>query len=91
MSHNAVDKLVKMANQIGKFFVGQKHPEGVASMTEHLQKFWDPSMRSAIIDHVDNHSGEGLDPIAVEAVKRLRHPAGAAESKLRPGHDCADG
>ena len=76
MSHNAVDKLVKMANQIGKFFVGQKHPEGVASMTEHLKKFWDPKMRNTIIEHVE-HGGAGLDPIAMEAVKRLKPPAGS--------------
>ncbi len=90
MSHNAVDKLVKMANQIGKFFVGQKHPEGVSSMTDHLKKFWDPRMRETILAHVD-HGGEGLDPIALDAVKRLRHPAGDAASELRPGAGGADG
>jgi formate dehydrogenase subunit delta len=90
MSHNSVDKLVKMANQIGRFFVAQKQPEGVASMTDHLKKFWDPRMRHAIVEHVD-HGGAGLDPIAVEAVKRLGRPAGAAESELRPGEGGADG
>lgn len=90
MSHNSVDKLVKMANQIGKFFAGQKHPEGVASMTDHLKKFWDPRMRDAIAAHVA-HGGAGLDPIAVEAVKRLQQPASAAASGLRPGEGGADG
>lgn len=90
MSHNSVDKLVKMANQIGKFFAGQKHPEGVASMADHLKKFWDPSMRDAICAHVAR-GGAGLDSIAVEAVKRLQHPAGAAGSGLRPGEGGADG
>jgi len=90
MSHDSVDKLVKMANQIGKFFVAQKHPEGVASMTEHLKKFWDPRMRNAIIAHVD-HGGAGLDPIAIEAVRRLGQPGGAAASTLRPGGNGADG
>ena len=90
MSHDSVDKLVRMANQIGRFFVAQKHPEGVASMTDHLKKFWDPRMRDAIIAHVD-HGGAGLDPIAIEAVKRLRHRAGAAASGLRPGEGGADG
>ncbi len=90
MSHDSVDKLVKMANQIGKFFVAQKHPEGVASMTEHLKKFWDPRMRNAIIAHVD-HGGAGLDPIAIEAVKRLGHQASAAASESRPGEHSVDG
>lgn len=76
MSHNSVDKLVKMANQIGKFFVAQRHVDGVAGVEEHLKKFWDPRMRDAIIAHVD-HGGDGLDPIAFEAVKRLAQSAGA--------------
>ncbi|MGJ0395237.1 MAG: formate dehydrogenase subunit delta [Methylocystis sp.] len=90
MSHDSVDKLVKMANQIGKFFVAQKHPEGVVSMTEHLRKFWDPRMRNAIIAHVE-HGGAGLDPIAIEAVKRLGHRAGAAASESRPGEHSVEG
>lgn len=69
MSHDSVEKLVKMANQIGAFFGAQKvgAAEGVA---EHLRKFWDPHMRAAIIEHV-KHGGEGLQPIAIEAVKLL--------------------
>ena len=90
MSHDSVDKLVRMANQIGTFFMAQKHPEGVASMTDHLRKFWDPHMRNAILAHVD-HGGAGLDPIAMEAVKRLKPAAGAAASELRPGEGGADG
>lgn len=70
MSHNPVDKLVKMANQIGDFFVAQRAHEPASGMAEHLRKFWDPAMREKIIDHV-NHGGRGLDAIAIEAVKRL--------------------
>jgi formate dehydrogenase subunit delta len=69
MSHDTVEKLVKMANQIGQFFGAQKN--GAASgMAEHLRKFWDPQMRAAIFEHV-KHGGAGLDPIAVEAIKHL--------------------
>jgi formate dehydrogenase subunit delta len=39
-------------------------------MAEHLMKFWDPRMRALIIEHVA-HGGTGLDPIALEAVKKL--------------------
>ncbi|MBI5012781.1 MAG: formate dehydrogenase, partial [Methylocystis sp.] len=46
--------------------------------------------RNAILAHVD-HGGAGLDPIAMEAVKRLKPPAGAVASKLRPGEGGADG
>ena len=70
MSHNSVDKLVKMANQIASFFSAQKSGDPVAGMVEHLMKFWEPRMRAAIIEHVA-HGGAGLDPFALEAVKRL--------------------
>lgn len=90
MSHNPVDKLVKMANQIGDFFVAQRAHEPAASMADHLRKFWDPNMRKRIIEHVD-HGGEGLDAIAIDAVKRLSHPTGIAGSDLRAGEGGADG
>lgn len=70
MSHDSTEKLVKMANQIGQFFVAQRAEERVADMAEHLRKFWEPTMRARIVEHVA-HGGAGLDPIAVEAVKRL--------------------
>ncbi len=69
MSHNSVDKLVKMANQIGDFFGAQKIG-AAAGMAEHLRKFWAPHMREAIVEHV-RHGGGGLEPIAVEAIKIL--------------------
>ncbi len=69
MSHDSAQKLVKMANQIGAFFAAQSQDQ-VAGTVEHLKKFWDPRMRSAIIDYV-NHGGAGLDPVPLEAVKIL--------------------
>ncbi len=69
MSHDSVEKLVKMANQIGAFWGAQK--VGAASgMAEHLRKFWEPHMRDAIIEHV-KHGGDGLAPVAIEAIKLL--------------------
>jgi formate dehydrogenase subunit delta len=69
MSHDSVEKLVKMANQIGDFFGAQKIG-AAAGMAEHLRKFWAPHMRESIIEHV-KHGGAGLQPIAIEAVKIL--------------------
>jgi formate dehydrogenase subunit delta len=69
MSHDSVEKLVKMANQIGAFFGAQKIG-AAAGMAEHLRKFWAPHMRESIIEHV-KHGGAGLDPIAIEAIKVL--------------------
>ncbi|HEY8262218.1 MAG TPA: formate dehydrogenase subunit delta [Methylosinus sp.] len=70
MSHNSADKLVKMANQIGKFFAAQRHSDAVAGTAEHLKKFWDPRMRAGIIAHLE-HGGAGLDPVPMEAVQKL--------------------
>ncbi|BDV33376.1 hypothetical protein SS37A_09050 [Methylocystis iwaonis] len=70
MSHDSVEKLVKMANQIGSFFGAQKIG-AAAGMAEHLRKFWAPHMRATISEHV-SHGGAGLEPIAIEAVKILQ-------------------
>ncbi len=67
----AVDRLVYMANQIGKFFVTQGADEAVAGTADHLHKFWDPRMRKQILDHVAQ-GGEGLDPLVKRAVEQLR-------------------
>jgi formate dehydrogenase subunit delta len=65
------DKLVYMANQIGKFFASQGQAVAVAGTADHLQKFWDPRMRSAILRHLEA-GGDGLDPVARSAVEALK-------------------
>jgi len=73
-SHSTTDTLVKMANQIGDFFSAQRSIDQAAGAAEHLKKFWDPRMRTKIIEHLA-HGGEGLNPTALEAVKRLAETA----------------
>jgi formate dehydrogenase subunit delta len=65
------DKLVYMANQIGKFFASQGPDKAVAGVAEHIAKFWDPRMRAAIIAHLDR-GGAGLDPPVRAAVDKIR-------------------
>ena len=64
------DKLVYMANQIGKFFAHLGEDKAVAGVADHLEQFWDPRMRRAIRDYV-NAGGEGLQPIVLKAVRSL--------------------
>ena len=64
------DKLVRMANQIGQFFQSQPHDEAVAGIADHLRSFWTPKMRRQIADHAAA-GGAGLDPLTLEAVRRL--------------------
>ena len=65
------EKLVYMANQIGKFFVSQGHDQAVAGTLDHIKKFWDPRMREAIVAHLDS-GGRGLDPSVRQAIEQLK-------------------
>ncbi len=64
------DKLIYMANQIGKFWASQDKTKAPAAIAEHIRKFWDPRMRSAILAHLANGGG-GLDPAVKDAVAQL--------------------
>lgn len=68
MSH---DKLAYMANQIGRFFEHQKEDQAVASINDHIRKFWDPRMRQQLLDELDSAE---LDPRVRRAVERLKDP-----------------
>ena len=47
------DRLVYMANQIGKFFEVQRTDEVVPGIANHIKKFWDARMRQAIFAYLD--------------------------------------
>ena len=64
------DKLVYMANQIGRFFAAQGDDEAAAAVEDHLRKFWEPRMRRQIVEHL-HAGGAGLDPVVRAAVERL--------------------
>lgn len=66
----SADKLVAMANHIGRFFVPQRRGDSVAAIADHLLKFWDPRMRAAIVGHLEK-GGEGLEGPVRQAVQRL--------------------
>lgn len=63
------DKLVRMANDIGKFFAAQGDG-AAAGVEDHLRRFWDPRMRAEITAFVRS-GGQGLDPAVQAAVERL--------------------
>jgi formate dehydrogenase subunit delta len=66
----SLDKLVYMANQIGKFFASQGAEQAAAGTADHIRKFWDPRMRSEIVAHL-KAGGAGLDPIVRTALECL--------------------
>jgi formate dehydrogenase subunit delta len=65
------NKLVYMANQIGKFFASLGEEQAVAGTAEHIQKFWNPRMRTAIFAHLAE-GGAGLDPNVRAALEKLQ-------------------
>jgi formate dehydrogenase subunit delta len=73
MSGNNTDILVTMANQIGDFFVTMKSREqGMQETANHIKRFWEPRMRRALLAHLDQHNGEGLNAIVLDAVRAHR-------------------
>jgi formate dehydrogenase subunit delta len=76
MSHDSNDRLVYMANQIGKFFESQGHDKAVPGIAEHIHKFWDPRMRKMIFAHLDS-GGAGLAPNVLEALTKLKDTSAA--------------
>ena len=65
-----IERLVYMANQVGKFFHAQGDAATIAGVEDHLKRFWTPAMRTQIVAHLEQ-GGVGLDPGVREAVKRL--------------------
>jgi formate dehydrogenase subunit delta len=72
------NKLVYMANQIGKFFASQSPQIAISGTAEHIKKFWDPRMRAAIFAHLDS-GGAGLDQNVRQAIERLRRAQAEAD------------
>ncbi|MEQ1691655.1 MAG: formate dehydrogenase subunit delta [Gemmatimonas sp.] len=69
-----VEKLVRMANEIARNLRSLPGDEPTVATAEHVKSFWTPGMRATVMAHADA-GGEGLDPIALEAVKLLRATA----------------
>ena len=65
------DRLVYMADQIGKYFESQGHDEAVPGIAGHIKKFWDPRMKRAIFAHLDA-GGAGLEPDVRDALTSLK-------------------
>ncbi|MCA0329250.1 MAG: formate dehydrogenase subunit delta [Actinobacteria bacterium] len=66
-----VASLLRMANQIASNARHKPHDEAVSLVAAHLRDFWAPSMRLHLTEWMDV-DGAGLDPVAAEALERLR-------------------
>ncbi|GLR52963.1 formate dehydrogenase subunit delta [Shinella yambaruensis] len=68
------NKLVRMANQIATFFHSQPASEAANGVATHINKFWEPRMRRQFFDIIDNHGGEGLDSLVLQAAPLIHRP-----------------
>jgi formate dehydrogenase subunit delta len=69
-----IERLVTMANDIATYFTSEPdHAAAVISVRDHLKRFWDPAMRRQIKAHLAQ-GGEGLVPLAREAIVDLEVP-----------------
>ncbi|MBU0622434.1 MAG: formate dehydrogenase subunit delta [Gammaproteobacteria bacterium] len=66
------EKLIKMANQIGAFFDAMPDREqAVAGVAAHIQRNWEPRMRTALKDHVARNGNQELMPVVRDALGRV--------------------
>lgn len=66
------ETLIKMANQIGAFFDAMPDREqAVAGVVAHIQRNWEPRMRTELQEHVSRNGDEGLMSVVRDALSRL--------------------
>lgn len=67
------EHLVKMANEISQFFESATEPDKVADeVHNHLLRYWAPTMRAALSQHLTEHPDDsGLMPPVAAAVVKL--------------------
>ena len=65
--------MIRMANQIASFFNGSGPEAAVKDAAEHINKFWEPRMRTALFAHLDK-GGEGLDPTIRKGAALIKRP-----------------
>jgi len=70
--HSPSDALVRMANDIGKFFRSQGEERAIPGIVNHIRLFWEPRMKKQIFAYLDESGGAGLDPLPLKALEKLK-------------------
>lgn len=74
-----IEQLIKMANQIGEFFAAMPdREEGLEGVANHIEKFWEPRMRTALLSFLDAHPtgaapGIQLNELTLAAISKYRN------------------
>jgi len=69
MTDTELEHLRQMANQIAANF--SFHDDQVARITDHITRFWAPSMRKLFSNYIEQ-GGEGVDEAVLAAMKDVR-------------------
>jgi len=68
-----LNKLIKMANQIGTFFESfPDREEALDGIANHLKKFWTPRMCDTLITAIDRHAANELSQIVTDTMIKHR-------------------
>ena len=88
-----IDLLIKMANEIGDFFNGATGEQAARDVANHLRRYWDPRMRTQMLEYYAQRQGAGLSEVAKRAVALLHEasqaPAGAPPAAAPPSRPAA--
>ncbi|GAB4265934.1 MAG: hypothetical protein Kow0065_16750 [Methylomicrobium sp.] len=66
-----MDKLIIMANQIGDFFAPYPPARRTEGIRNHLRIYWDPRMREALLDYINEEGGKNLHEHVITGAKAL--------------------
>lgn len=66
-----MDRLIAMANQIGDFFAPYPPVRRIEGVRNHLRTYWDPRMRKALLDYINEEGGTSLHDYVVTGAKAL--------------------
>ncbi len=69
--HAPNEPLIRMANDIGKFFRPQGEARAIEGIAKHIRLYWEPRMKKQIFAHLDE-GGAGLDPLALRGLQKLK-------------------
>ncbi len=68
-----IDHLISMINRIGQYFASlPDRSEALEGIAMHVKRSWDPRMRRALLEHLDQQQGRGIDPVVLEALRQHR-------------------
>lgn len=89
-----IEHLIRLANRIGYFFEAMPdRSAGMDDIANHIQRFWEPRMRRALLDYLSQHpdgrrGDTALSDICQQAIARHRdrlYPQSQAASAVAHG------